>query len=36
VAGELAGLERWAAAETRERWRASWKQLRDRRLRSWM
>ena len=36
VAGELAGLERWAAAETRDQWRPAWKRLRDRRLRSWM
>ena len=36
VAGELAGLERWAAAETRDQWGAAWKRLRDRRLRSWM
>jgi CHAD domain-containing protein len=36
VAGELAGLEQWAAAETRGRWRAAWKRLKDRRLRTWM
>jgi CHAD domain-containing protein len=36
VAGELAGLERWAAAETGKQWRPAWKHLRDRRLRAWM
>jgi len=36
AAGELAGLERAAAQETRARWRKAWKELSSPRLRSWM
>jgi len=36
VAGELGGLERWAAAESRDRWHASWKKLKPKRLHGWM
>ncbi len=36
AAGELAGLERAAARETRARWRKAWKELSSARLRSWM
>jgi CHAD domain-containing protein len=35
AAGELGGLERWAAAETREQWPAAWKHLKAKRLRAW-
>jgi CHAD domain-containing protein len=36
AAGELAGLERAEAQETRARWRKPWKELSSPRLRSWM
>ncbi len=36
VAGELGGLERWAAAETRDRWQDSWRRLQPKRLHAWM
>jgi CHAD domain-containing protein len=36
VAGELGGLERWSAAETREAWPAAWKRLKAGNLRAWM
>jgi CHAD domain-containing protein len=31
VAGELAGLERWEAAQTRDTWRAAWKRVKAKR-----
>ncbi len=36
VAGELAGLERWAADQARASWTAAWKRLSKRRLRAWL
>jgi CHAD domain-containing protein len=36
AAGQLAGLERAAAQETRARWRKAWKELASPKLRSWM
>jgi CHAD domain-containing protein len=36
VAGELAGLERWAADEARASWPKTWKRLSKRRLRAWL
>jgi CHAD domain-containing protein len=36
VAGELAGLERWAADQARAQWPSAWKRLSERRLRTWM
>jgi CHAD domain-containing protein len=35
VAGELAGLERWSAAETRDRWRDAWKRVKAKRPKAW-
>jgi CHAD domain-containing protein len=35
VAGELAGLERWSAAETRDTWRAAWKRVQAKRPKAW-
>jgi hypothetical protein len=36
VAGQLAAMERAAAAESRARWRKAWGALESRRLREWM
>ena len=36
VAGELAGLERWAAEAARAEWPKAWKRLSDKQLRAWM
>ncbi len=35
VAGELAGLERWAASESRDLWKAAWKRLKRRWQSAW-
>ena len=35
VAGELAGLERWSAAETRDAWRDAWKRVKAKRPKAW-
>jgi CHAD domain-containing protein len=35
VAGELAGLERWSAAETRDTWRDAWKRVKAKRPKAW-
>ncbi len=35
VAGELAGLERWSAAQTRDTWREAWKRVKAKRPKAW-